>query len=163
MTEKDIYSKRLEHFKGIMEDIQGKTPIYLDDDFLNHLKECMKEPNISPKQKIKRELKKNKMEKYYEFIPTILKKLDIEVIKYSKDDEELLCRLFEEISKQHNIMFPKQTFISYNYLLYKLTEYINHPNLHLIECKKYNDVLYLDKWNKLSQELDWVLIDNTMC
>lgn len=72
MTTRINQFTRIEHFKNILEDIQGKTPIYFSDEFINNIKNIMKNKEITHYE-IKNILKNLDLKRYYEFIPTILK------------------------------------------------------------------------------------------
>ena len=157
MVSTNVSFKRIDHFKNILEDIQGKTSIYIDDNFINQLTNNLQNTEITHEY-IKLQLKKHNLQKYYEFIPAILRKLHIEVPEFTKEEENTLCELFEEVSKTHSILYPAESFLSYQYILYRLAEYINYKKLHLIKITDYNRIMYDKKWEQICQELDWIFV-----
>lgn len=158
MTSKTIAFTRVEHFKNILEDIQGKTPIYFSDEFINDIKNKLKNKEITS-YTVKEILKNKKLHKYYEFIPAILKKLNVRVVEFTEEEEETLCDLFKEVSKAHTILYPYQSFLPHHYILYRLAEYIKYDKLHLLKLSSYNSEFYDKKWEQICQELDWVFVN----
>lgn len=158
MVSKNVSFKRIDHFKNVLEDMQGKTSIYFDDNFINQLTNNSQNTQITPEY-IRVQLKKHNLQKYYEFIPSILRKLQVEVLEFTEEEENILCELFEEVSKTHNILYPRDSFLPYHYILYRLAEYINYKNLHLIKITEYNRIMYDKKWEQIWQELDWIVVE----
>jgi len=148
---------RIEHFKNILEDIQGKTSIYFGENFINDIKIILKNKEITHNQ-IKNVLKKRNLKIYYEYIPAILKKLDIETVEFTKEEEDVLCELFEDVSKKHCILYPNESFLPYQYILYRLAEYIKYKKMYLLTLNEYNREIYDEKWKQICQELDWVFV-----
>lgn len=157
MVSRNISFNRIDHFKNILEDVQGKTSIYFDDNFINQLTNNSQNTKFTPEY-IRVQLKKHKLQKYYEFIPAILRKLQVEVLEFTKEEENTLCELFEEVSKTHSILYPGESFLPYHYILYRLAEYINYKKLHLIKITEYNRIMYDKKWEQICQELDWIVV-----
>lgn len=157
MVSTNVSFKRIDHFKYILEDVQGKTSIYINDNFINQLTNNLQNTEITHEY-IKIQLKKHNLKKYYEFIPAILRKLHIEVPEFTKEEENTLCELFEEVSKTHSILYPGESFLPYQYILYRLTEYINYKKLQLIKITEYNRIMYDKKWEQICQELDWIVV-----
>lgn len=158
MTSKIITFTRIEHFKNILEDIQGKTPIYFSDEFINDIKNKLKNKEITS-YTVKEILKNKKLHKYYEFIPAILKKLNVRVVEFTEEEEETLCELFKEVLKVHTILYPNQCFLPHYYILYRLVEYIKYNKLHLLKLNNYNRKIYDEKWELICQELDWIFVN----
>jgi len=147
--------KRIDHFKEILNQIQGKNTIILNTELVQKIKEELgdQEPSTS---NIKLILKKHNQKSYYEVIPSIQKNLGGKVIEFNPEEELKLCELFEIISENYSKEFPFSSFPSYNYLIYRLAEYIKHPKLYLLsiglKCPEKID--QLDRiWNVLVKYL----------
>jgi len=158
MTSRLINYTRIGHFKNILEDVQGKTPIYFGENFINDIKINLKNKEITHYH-IKNVLKKRKLKIYYEYIPAILKKLDIEIVEFTKEEEDVLCELFEEVSNTYSILYHNESFLPYQYILYRLAEYIKYKKMHLLKLNEYNREIYDEKWEQICQELDWVFVN----
>ena len=149
-----IQDKRLIMFKIFLSDVQGKPSVdRFSEKFLYQFK-CDFKDNKPDKLSVKKYLKSQNMAKHYEDVPFLLNILQGELIFYTKDQEELLCDLFKKISNQYNILYPNESFMSYIYILYKLTEYINHPKLHLINLSVYDNQNFDKKWNEIIKEIN---------
>ena len=153
MLLRNIDYRRINHFKDTLKNIQGKTSFSLDDEqIINQLTNNLQNTEITYEY-IKNQVKKHNLEKYYEYIPAILRKLNIEVVDFTEEEEILLCELFENVSKIYSMLYPDESFLPYNYILYQLSKYINYKKLHLIKLTSYNKIIYDKKWEKIYQEL----------
>lgn len=149
-----IHEKRLNIFKIFLADVQGKPSVdRFSENFLNQFKHDFKN-NKQDVLSIKKYLKRQHMENHYEDVPFLLNSLQGEIILYTKDQEQLLCDLFTKISNKYNVLYPNEPFMSYVYTLYKLTEYIKHPKLHLINLSIYDNQTFDKKWNQLIKEIN---------
>ena len=159
--------KRINHFKEILAQFQGKETTQIPPDVIENIKLQIKKERIEILQltniKTKEILKKLGYNKYYEHIPFIKDKLGIKPPIMSPELEEILCNLFIEIQASYSKYCPddRVNFLNYYYTLYKLCEllgeykYLEHlPMLKDPEKRMEQDII----WKKICQDLDWEFI-----
>jgi len=159
--------KRINHFKEILAQFQGKETTQIPVEVIENIKLQIKKERISISQitnlKTKEILKKLGYNKYYEHIPFIKDKLGIKPPIMSPELEETLCNLFIELQAPYSKYCPddRVNFLNYYYTAYKLCEllgeekYLEHfPMLKDPEKRMEQDVI----WKKICQELDWEFI-----
>lgn len=159
--------KRINHFKEILAQFQGKETTQIPLDVIENIKLQIKKERIELSQitntKTKEILKKLGYNKYYEHIPFIKDKLGIKPPIMSPELEETLCNLFVELQAPYSKFCPddRVNFLNYYYTAYKLCEllgeekYLEHfPMLKDPEKRMEQDVI----WKKICQELDWEFI-----
>ncbi len=159
--------KRINHFKEILAQFQGKETTQIPPDVIENIKLQIKKERISISQITnditKNILKKLGYNKYYEHIPFIKDKLGIKPPIMSPELEETLCNLFIELQAPYSKFCPddRVNFLHYYYTAYKLCEllgedsYLPHfPMLKDPEKRMEQDVI----WKKICQELDWEYI-----
>jgi hypothetical protein len=159
--------KRINHFKEILAQFQGKETTQIPPDVIENIKLQIKKERIELAQitniKTKEILKKLGYNKYYEHIPFIKDKLGIKPPIMSQELEETLCNLFIELQSPYSKFCPddRVNFLNYYYTAYKLCEllgedtYLEHfPMLKDPEKRMEQDVI----WKKICQELDWEFI-----
>ena len=159
--------KRINHFKEILAQFQGKETTQIPPEVIENIKLQIKKERINISQitniKTKEILKKLGYNKYYEHIPFIKDKLGIKPPIMSPELEETLCNLFVEIQASYSKYCPddRVNFLNYYYTLYKLCEllgenkYLEHlPMLKDPEKRMEQDVI----WKKICQDLDWEFI-----
>lgn len=159
--------KRINHFKEILAQFQGKETTQIPPDVIENIKLQIKKERIEISQitnaKTKEILKKLGYNKYYEHIPFIKDKLGISPPIMSPELEETLCNLFIELQSPYSKYCPddRVNFLNYYYTAYKLCEllgeekYLEHfPMLKDPEKRMEQDVI----WKKICQELDWEFI-----
>ena len=159
--------KRINHFKEILAQFQGKETTQIPSDVIENIKLQVKKERISLLQitnaKTKEILKKLGHNKYYEHIPFIKDQLGIKPPIMSPELEETLCNLFIELQAPYSKYCPddRVNFLNYYYTAYKLCEllgeekYLEHfPMLKDPEKRMEQDVI----WKKICQELDWEFI-----
>ena len=159
--------KRINHFKEILAQFQGKETTQIPQDVIDNIKLQVKKERITLTQitniKTKEILKKLGYNKYYEHIPFIKDKLGIKPPIMTPELEETLCNLFVELQAPYSKYCPdhRVNFLNYYYTAYKLCEllgeekYLEHfPMLKDPEKRMEQDVI----WNKICQELDWQFI-----
>jgi hypothetical protein len=159
--------KRINHFKEILAQFQGKETTQIPQDVIDNIKLQVKKERITLNQitniKTKEILKKLGYNKYYEHIPFIKDKLGIKPPIMSPELEETLCNLFVELHAPYSKFCPdhRVNFLNYYYTAYKLCEllgedkYLEHfPMLKDPEKRMEQDVI----WKKICQELDWEFI-----
>jgi hypothetical protein len=159
--------KRINHFKEILAQFQGKETTQIPPDVIENIKLQIKKERISIVQitntKTKEILKKLGYNKYYEHIPFIKDKLGIKPPIMSQELEETLCNLFIELQSPYSKFCPddRVNFLNYYYTAYKLCEllgedqYLEHfPMLKDPEKRMEQDVI----WKKICIELNWEFI-----
>ena len=159
--------KRINHFKEILAQFQGKETTQIPLDVIENIKLQIKKERIELSQitntKTKEILKKLGYNKYYEHIPFIKDKLGIKPPIMSPELEETLCNLFVELQAPYSKFCPddRVNFLNYYYTAYKLCEllgeekYLVHfPMLKDPEKRMEQDVI----WKKICKELDWEFI-----
>ncbi len=159
--------KRINHFKEILAQFQGKETTQIPDEVIENIKLQIKKERIDLTQinniKTKEILKKLGYNKYYEHIPFIKDKLGIKPPIMSPELEDTLCNLFIELQSPYSKYCPddRVNFLNYYYTAYKLcellgeTHYLEHfPMLKDREKRIEQDSI----WRKICEELDWEFI-----
>jgi hypothetical protein len=159
--------KRINHFKEILAQFQGKETTQIPLDVIENIKLQIKKERIDLAQitniKTKEILKKLGYNKYYEHIPFIKDKLGIKPPIMSQELEETLCNLFVELQAPYSKYCPddRVNFLNYYYTAYKLCEllgeegYLEHfPMLKDPEKRMEQDEI----WKKICLDLDWEYI-----
>lgn len=159
--------KRINHFKEILAQFQGKETTQIPQNVIENIKLQIKKERIEISQltnlKTKEILKKLGYNKYYEHIPFIKDKLGIKPPIMTPELEETLCNLFVELQSPYSKFCPddRVNFLNYYYTAYKLCEllgqdkYLEHfPMLKDPEKRMEQDII----WKKICIELDWEFI-----
>jgi len=159
--------KKINHFKEILAQFQGKETTQIPDDVIEKIKKQIQKERISLNEldyiKTKEILKKLEFNKYYEHIAFIKNKLGITPPIMSPELEETLCNLFMELQAPYAKKCPdyRVNFLNYYYVLYKLCELLGEDSyLHHIPMLKDREKLIDqdDTWRKMCEELDWDFI-----
>ena len=156
--------KRINHFKEILAQFQGKETTQIPPEVIENIKLQIKKERITIEQitngKTKEILKKLGYNKYYEHIPFIKDKLGIPPPIMCPELEETLCNLFIELQAPYSKYCPddRVNFLNYYYTAYKLCELLGEEEYLLLfpllkdrEKKIEQDVI----WKKICEELDW--------
>jgi len=156
--------KRINHFKEILAQFQGKETTQIPPDVIENIKLQIKKERIELEQitniKTKEILKKLGYNKYYEHIPFIKDKLGISPPVMSQELEETLCNLFIELQAPYSKYCPddRVNFLNYYYTAYKLCELLGEddylplfPLLKDREKRIEQDAV----WKKICEDLDW--------
>jgi len=159
--------KRINHFKEIIAQFQGKETTQIPLEVIENIKMQIKKERINISQvtnaKTKEILKKLGYNKYYEHIPFIKDKLGIKPPIMSQEFEETLYNLFMELQAPYSKFCPddRVNFLNYYYTAYKLCEllgenqYLEHfPMLKDREKRLDQDNI----WKQICKELDWEFI-----
>jgi hypothetical protein len=159
--------KRINHFKEILAQFQGKETTQIPHDVIENIKLQIKKERIEISEitnvKTKEILKKLGYNKYYEHIPFIKDKLGIKPPIMSSELEETLCNLFIDLQSPYSKFCPddRVNFLNYYYTAYKLCEllgeeqYLQHfPMLKDKEKRVDQDNI----WKKICAELNWEFI-----
>ena len=159
--------KKINHFKEILAQFQGKETTQIPLEVIESLKLQIKKERIETDKlnyyKTKELLKKLGYNKYYEHINFIKDKLGIKPPIISQELEETLCNFFMEIQYPYAKHCPdyRVNFLHYYYVLYKLFELLGENN-YLPEIPMLKDREKLIEqdtiWKKICEELDWEFI-----
>jgi len=159
--------KRINHFKEILAQFQGKETTQIPPDVVENIKLQIKKERIDLTQitngKTKEILKKLGYNKYYEHIPFIKDKLGIKPPIMSPELEETLCNLFIELQSPYSKFCPddRVNFLNYYYTAYKLCELLGEekylPLFPLLKDRE-KRIEQDDIWKKICEELDWEFI-----
>jgi len=159
--------KKINHFKEILAQFQGKETTQIPDDVVEQIQMQIKKERINLEQlthyKTKEILKKLGFNKYYEHIAFIKNKLGIKPPIFSPELEDTLCNLFMEIQAPYAKTCPdyRVNFLNYYYVLYKFCELLGEDQyLHDIPMLKDREKLIEqdETWKKMCVELDWEFI-----
>ena len=159
---KRIY-KRLDHFKEVLSQFQGKEGKDIPRTVIERLRESIK--NDSPTiQEVKQNLRKLKLNKYVENVLYIHHVLSGTPLPYIKREiEDKMLRLFKQMERvfglvRSRVPFARTSFLNYYYVLFKLLDYLLQPELlHRVPLLKthvrvkQHDAL----WRHICEELDW--------
>ena len=159
--------KRINHFKEILSQFQGKETTQIPPEVIDNIKLQVKKERVDlskiTNHRTKEILKKLGYNKYYEHIQFIKDKLGIKPPIMSQELEETLCNLFMEIQAPYSKFCPddRVNFLNYYYTAYKLCEllgksqYLDHfPMLKDRDKRIEQDTI----WKKICEELDWEFI-----
>lgn len=159
--------KRINHFKEILAQFQGKETTQIPEEVIENIKLQIKKERIDlatiSNLKTKEILKKLGYNKYYEHIPFIRDKLGIKPPVMSPELEETLCNLFIELQAPYSKYCPddRVNFLNYYYTAYKLCELLGENQyLELFPLLKDRDkrIEQDNIWRKICEELDWEFI-----
>ena len=159
--------KKINHFKEILAQFQGKETTQIPDDVINQIHQQIKKERIGIEQlthhKTKEILKKLGFNKYYEHIAFIKNKLGIKPPVFSPELEDTLCNLLMEIQAPYAKTCPdyRVNFLNYYYVLFKFCELLEENQfLHDIPLLKDREKLIEqdETWKKMCVELNWEFI-----
>jgi hypothetical protein len=159
--------KKINHFKEILAQFQGKETTQIPQEVIENLKQQIKKERTDMNKmtyyKTKEVLKKLGYNKYYEHINFIKDKLGLKPPIISQELEEILCNFFMEIQYPYAKHCPdyRVNFLHYYYVLYKLFELLGEKH-YLSEIPMLKDREKLIEqdtiWKKICEELDWEFI-----
>ena len=159
--------KKINHFKEILAQFQGKETTQIPDEVVEQIQQQIKKERIGldllTHHKTKEILKKLGFNKYYEHIAFIKNKLGIKPPVFSPELEDTLCNLFMEIQAPYAKTCPdyRVNFLNYYYVLFKFCELLEETQyLHDIPLLKDREKLIEqdETWKKMCVELDWEFI-----
>ena len=159
--------KKINHFKEILAQFQGKETTQIPDDVIDQIHLQNKKERIGLGQlthyKTKEILKKLGFNKYYEHIAFIKNKLGLKPPVFSPELEETLCNLFMETQSPYAKTCPdyRVNFLNYYYVLFKFCELLGEDQyLESIPLLKDREKLIEqdETWKKMCVELDWEFI-----
>jgi hypothetical protein len=159
--------KKINHFKEILAQFQGKETTQIPDDVIEQIHQQIKKERIGIEQlthhKTKEILKKLGFNKYYEHIAFIKNKLGIKPPVFSPELEDTVCNLFMEIQSPYAKTCPdyRVNFLNYYYVLFKFCELLEETHfLNDIPLLKDREKLIEqdETWKKMCVELNWEFI-----
>ena len=159
--------KKINHFKEILSQFQGKETTQIPAEVIENLKSQITKERIDLSDltyyKCKDLLKKLGYNKYYEHINFIKNKLGIQPVLISQELEKTLCNFFMEIQYPYAKHCPdyRVNFLHYYYVVYKLFELLDQTAYleHIPMLKDREKLIEQDSiWKKICDELDWEFI-----
>lgn len=156
--------KKINHFKEILSQFQGKETTQIHPYIIDQIKNQIKKERINVSNLtyngMKDILKKLSFNKYYEHIAFIKNKLGIKPPIFSTELEETLCNLFMEIQSPYSKVCPddRVNFLNYYYVLYKFLELLEErTHIHEIPMLKDREKLIEQDeiWKRICSILDW--------
>jgi hypothetical protein len=167
--------KKKNHFKEILNQIQGKESTTIPDEvyekILQEIKKTRMKTEDIKKQKIREILRKIGHTKYYEHRSNIMYKIrGIPPITLSREIEDKLLLMFDDLLKPYAKCCPKtrRNFLNYYYVIRKLCEILGLKEIlnteHLPQLKSRKKLAEHDQiWKemiKILQEKDdiWIYI-----
>ena len=169
---KRIY-KRLDHFKEVLSQFQGKEGKEIPKEVVDKLRENInKEKTTITLNDVKLGLRKLKLNKYVENILYIHHVLTGTPLPYIKREmEDKMVRLFRQLDRvfglvRSKVPFARTSFLNYYYVLFKLLDAMSQSDLlyrvPLLKTSvrlKQHDAL----WRHICEELDWTFKPTKVC
>jgi hypothetical protein len=159
--------KKINHFKEILAQFQGKETTQIPEHIIEQIKQQIKKERIKlsvlTHTKTKEILKKLDLNKYYEHIAFIKNKLGIKPPVFSPELEDTLCNLFLETQAPYAKACPNDrvNFLNYYFCLYKFCELLGEEQ-YLSDIPMLKDKEKLieqdEIWKKICIELNWEFI-----
>jgi hypothetical protein len=156
--------KKINHFKEILSQFQGKETTYIPPEILDQIIRQVKKERIGLNQltyyKTKDILRNLGLNKYYEHIAFIKNHLGVPPPVFSAELEETLCNLFIDIQAPYAKCCPdnRVNFLNYYYVLFKFCELLGERQyLPFIPLLKDRDKLIEQDstWSRMCRELNW--------
>ena len=169
---KRIY-KRLDHFKEVLSQFQGKEGKEIPREVVDKIRENInKEKTTITLNDVKLGLRKLKLNKYVENILYIHHVLTGTPLPYIKREiEDKMVRLFKQLDRvfglvRSKVPFARTSFLNYYYVLFKLLDAMSQgellyrvPLLKTSVRLKQHDAL----WRYICEELDWTFKPTKVC
>lgn len=161
--------KRDNHFNEWILQLQAQEHTNIPSEVIEQIRSEFKKEKIKKLSeitpaKVRANLKKLKLNKYYEHVPYITNILNgITPPQMTQELEEKLRQMFKEIQEPFNKHCPKnrKNFLSYSYVLYKFCELLEEDEfLPCFPLLKAKDKLYQQDviWKDICNELQWEFI-----
>ena len=161
--------QRKNHFKEWLIQLQGKEVTIIPDSVINLVlleikKERITDINEINSERIKKYLKKLKLNKYYEHIPNLISKITNKPpLIITAEFEKILLDLFDKIQAPFIKHCPKtrKNFLSYSYTLHKFCQLLNKNEfLIYFPLLKSREKLFEQEkiWKEICSELNWKFI-----
>ena len=159
--------KKINHFKEILSQFQGKETTQIPPEVIENIKNQIKKERIQMDEltysKSKEILKKLGYNKYYEHIQFIKNKLGVTPPTFTPDLEETMCNLFNELLAPYFKYCPSDriNFLNYHYVLYKLCESLGEHKYQkdIPMLKDREKIIEQDAiWKLMCSELNWKFV-----
>ena len=161
--------QRKNHFREWLNQLQGKEVTVIPDTVINLVLLEIKKERITnsddiTSERIKKYLKKLKLNKYYEHIPNLISKITNKPpLTITKDFEEVLLELFDKIQEPFKKHCPKdrKNFLSYSYTLHKFCQLLGKDEyLIYFPLLKSREKLFEQEkiWRGICDDLKWNFI-----
>ena len=156
--------KRLDHFKEVLCQLQGKEGKHIPHEVIERIKASInKDRGSSTLHVVKQSLRRLKLNKYVENIFYIQHVLGGTPLPYiRREAEDKMIRLFKQVERvfgmaRQQANFQRTSFLNYYYVVYKLLEDLQPdllPRVPLLKTSlrlKQRDAL----WRGICEELGW--------
>ena len=161
--------QRKNHFREWLNQLQGKEVTVIPDTVINLVLLEIKKERITnsddiTSERIKKYLKKLKLNKYYEHIPNLISKITNKPpLTITKDFEEVLLELFDKIQEPFKKHCPKdrKNFLSYSYTLHKFCQLLGKDEyLIYFPLLKSREKLFEQEkiWRGICDDLKWKFV-----
>ena len=161
--------QRKNHFREWLNQLQGKEVTVIPDTVINLVLLEIKKERITnsddiTSERIKKYLKKLKLNKYYEHIPNLISKITNKPpLTITKDFEEVLLKLFDKIQEPFKKHCPKdrKNFLSYSYTLHKFSQLLGKDEyLIYFPLLKSREKLFEQEkiWRGICDDLKWKFV-----
>jgi len=165
ITQPFSYQRR-NHFKEWLNQLQAKEVTQIPDMVIELLLMEIKKERITNieninSEKIKRFLKKLKLNKFYEHIPNIISKItDKPALNIDDEFEKTLLDLFDKIQKPFEKHCPKtrKNFLNYSYTIHKFCQLLgkNEYLMYFPLLKSREKLFEQEKiWKNICADLGW--------
>ena len=158
--------KRINHFNEWLNQFQAKESTEIPKDVYDKVLleiNRLRLTNLAQltADKMRKILKKLRLNKYYEHIPHIINKLNgLPPPKLTRETERKLRHMFREIQEPFTLYRPRgrKNFLSYSYILHKFCELLELDEF--LPCfpllKSHEKLLQQDKvWKKICYHVNW--------
>ena len=161
--------QRKNHFKEWLNQLQAKEVTEIPETVINLLLLEIKKERITnvkdiTSERIKKYLKKLKLNKYYEHIPNIISNItNSPPLSISEEFEEVLLDLFNKIQDPFKKYCPstRKNFLSYSYTIHKFCQLLGKDEyLIYFPLLKSREKLFEQEkiWKNICKELNWKFI-----
>lgn len=157
--------KRINHLTEILSQLQAKESTDIPQEIYEAIGRDIKKRKISKDTldmfKLRKILKKLKLNKYYEHVPHILQVINQkEPPNFSREDEQKIKNMFKDIQKPFAMYCPenRKNFLNYAYVLRKFCELLGLDSYidYFPQLKNNNKLREHDKiWNKICDHMKW--------
>ena len=157
--------KRLDHFKEILSQFQGKEGKEIPNEVVDRIRETIKkDPGTTTLNDVKQSLRQLKLTRYVEnflYIHHVLSGTPLPYIK--REIEDKLVRMFKQMEQVFGLVrprvpFARASFLNYYFILFKLLDSLHQtellPRIPLLKTSvrlKQHDAI----WRHICEELDW--------
>jgi hypothetical protein len=159
--------KKLNHFKEILKQVQGKETYTIKEEDIQTLVEHIRKYRLDMETidvlHMKRILQKLKMKHLYDHVNLVRSKLGLPVLLMPSQLEEKLINMFILIQPHYKNYVPKHktNFLNYHYVLFKMCELFEEKEYlgSFFMLKEREKILESDAiWSQICQEMEWQFI-----